>query len=249
MIVAKDEYGLITSGPIWTFKTEKNLPPYPPGNPDPIHHSENVPINTIICWTGGDPNECDNVTYDVYFGVTNPPTKKSSNQTEECYNPIGDLLIYKEYFWYVVALDSGGLCTVGPIWSFTTGHNDSLPLKVIISGPTLGTAGKKYEYTFLSTEQIKDEVRVLIFWGDGNKEEIVFHKLGDIVNLNHTWGKQGKYGINAIVEDEYGCIWRVGGLFVIMPRNKVVINILFLRFFDHFPLLLHLLDIWRYNLI
>ena len=55
--------------------------------------------------------------------------------------------------------------------------------------------------------------------------------------------------IKAIVEDEYGCIWTVGGLFIIMPRNKMLINTLFLRFLDHFPLLQRLLDICRYHLL
>ena len=95
-IVAWDVYGLITSGSIWTFKTIENLPPNVPSNPFPEDGAECVPIVINLSWVGGDPNSGDSVYYDVYFGVTDPPTMKSSNQSETCYYP-GTLIEYKKY--------------------------------------------------------------------------------------------------------------------------------------------------------
>ena len=120
-VVAEDEHGLTTSGPIWNFKTEKNYPPYPPRQPYPKDGEPYAPINVTFCWVGGDPNECDNVTYDVYFDDYYPPYKRVCNQTETCWDPPFILTPYKTYYWKVVAWDSGGLSTEGPIWTFTTG--------------------------------------------------------------------------------------------------------------------------------
>ena len=66
----------------------------------------------------------DNITYDVYFGETNPPPKVSDNQIEEYYAP-GELKPNTTYYWRVVAEDSYGLTSSSSIWSFTTTTNDT----------------------------------------------------------------------------------------------------------------------------
>jgi len=77
-----DEYGATRSGPIWWFETELNIPPNEPSNPDPPDGAVDVFINADLSWTGGDPNSGDEVTYDVYFGKTNPPPKVMDNQSD-----------------------------------------------------------------------------------------------------------------------------------------------------------------------
>ena len=120
---AEDEHGLKTSGPIWNFKTEKNLPPYPPRQPYPKDGEPYAPQNVTLCWIGGDPNECDIVTYDLYFDDVYPPINlRSWNQTENCWPVPFELPLYVTYYWKVVAWDSGGLFTEGPIWTFSTGR-------------------------------------------------------------------------------------------------------------------------------
>ena len=49
MVLAYDEFGYNTSGPIWRFETDDNLPPYKPRNPNPKNGSPNVPVNITLC--------------------------------------------------------------------------------------------------------------------------------------------------------------------------------------------------------
>jgi hypothetical protein len=48
--------------------------PYTPSNPTPGNGSIDISVVADLSWTGGGPDN-DTVTYDVYFGTTNPPPK------------------------------------------------------------------------------------------------------------------------------------------------------------------------------
>ncbi|KYK23747.1 hypothetical protein AYK24_07045 [Thermoplasmatales archaeon SG8-52-4] len=241
-IVAWDIYGLNTSGPIWTFRTIENLPPNEPSNPHPGDGAKCVPLDINLSWIGGDPNTGDLVYYDVYFGVTNPPIIKSSNQTETCYDPFG-LMPYKVYYWKVVAWDSQGLCTQGPIWKFTT-KSPCAPSKPIIDGPTHGTIGVEYNYTFNSTYECY-YLFYIINWGDNSPVEYIGpYPQGIEVNASHIWNKKGTYTIKAMAEDEFGIMGPWGEFKVIMPRDKSILSFPILRFLEQNPLLIRLLNIF-----
>ena len=118
-IVSEDEYGLTATGPVWSFTTRGNDPPFPPANPNPDDEEIEVPINTVLSWTGGDPDG-DVTHYDVYFEKENPdPALVSEDQSTRTYNP-GELEYETTYYWKIVSEDSFGEITEGPIWSFTT---------------------------------------------------------------------------------------------------------------------------------
>jgi hypothetical protein len=95
-----------------------NQPPAPPSSPQPSDGVINQPINTTLSWVCSDP-ENDLLTYDVYFGTSNPPLLASSGQTDATYNP-GTLAYSTPYYWKVVAHDNHSNLTEGPVWSFTT---------------------------------------------------------------------------------------------------------------------------------
>jgi len=99
-----------------------NNPPYTPRNPDPEDGGTVVDINADISWTGGDPNDGDIVTYDVYFDTDTPPSKKVSEQSRNSFDP-GTLSYNTAYYWKIVAWDNHDASTSGPIWSFTTGSS------------------------------------------------------------------------------------------------------------------------------
>jgi hypothetical protein len=104
---------------IWVIKFQgTNTPPFEPANPSPADTSNNVPIESDLSWTGGDPDN-DSVTYDLYFGTNPSPPLLAENLAETSFDP-GTLSYFTTYYWMVRATDSLGAFTDGPIWSFTT---------------------------------------------------------------------------------------------------------------------------------
>jgi hypothetical protein len=139
-IVAKDNHGAITSGPVWDFTTQTappppNQPPYTPYNPSPLNHATAVSIYADLSWSGGDPDVGDTVTYDIYFGTSTPPPLVSNDQSETTYDP-GTLSYGTAYNWKIVATDNHGASTEGPIWDFTTQSAPPPPDFSISASPT-----------------------------------------------------------------------------------------------------------------
>jgi len=114
----------VTEGPIWTFYTTDNQPPYQPNYPDPENNSIDVNTNINISWTGGDPDG-DPVEYDIYFGTDPNPPNVATNYTNTTYYP--NRLDYNtQYYWRIDAWDDYGYSTTGYIWSYTT-RDDNPP--------------------------------------------------------------------------------------------------------------------------
>lgn len=101
------------------YKTIEDNPPNIPSNPSPSNGASNISINTTLSWTGGDIDQGDTITYDIYFGTDNPPQKIINNQSTATYNP-GTLNYQTTYYWKIVAWDSHDATTPSSIWSFTT---------------------------------------------------------------------------------------------------------------------------------
>jgi hypothetical protein len=70
-------------------------------------------------WTAIDVDTNDTLTYDVYFGIANPPTiVTSENQSASTLNQ--SISPSTTYYWKVTVKDSQGGQTIGQVWSFTT---------------------------------------------------------------------------------------------------------------------------------
>jgi len=108
------------------------------------------------------------------------------------------------------------------------------PSAPIIRGPTKGKTGIKYNYTFNSTDDDNGELYYLIDWGDGIEDVTVVFPSGTEALASHTWSKNGTYVIKARAGDAWGTLGEWGSLTVVMPRNRVVSNSLFLRFLNQF---------------
>jgi len=102
-----------------------NNPPNIPSSPSPSDGAPAVDTGASLSWTGGDPDVGDTVTYDVYFGTTNPPPIVSTDQAGTTYAP--SLSYSTPYYWQIIAEDNHGATTDGPIWSFTTKDKPSDP--------------------------------------------------------------------------------------------------------------------------
>ena len=120
----------------------QNSSPYVPSNPYPENGSTNVDADTILSWTGGDPNPGDTVTYNVYSDTFSPPTTLVSvDQTGTTYDP-GILEYNTQYYWQIVADDGVAKeTTPGPIWSFTTENKPTIvsidpPSQIVGQGET-----------------------------------------------------------------------------------------------------------------
>ncbi len=103
--------------PIWAGE---NRVPFEPSNPSPEDGASDQPISLTLTWDGGDPDEGDTVTYDVYFGESEEPPLEYEGLSEAS-QAISGLARGTEYHWKVVAEDSQGEVTESPVWSFTTG--------------------------------------------------------------------------------------------------------------------------------
>jgi hypothetical protein len=132
MIVARDQYGASTAGPVWSFKTTYvsgiHPPPYTPSNPNPAKGSTGVYIDDDLSWDGGDPESGDEVKYDIYFGTNpSPPhigTARWPGSQRRITYPLGTMEYNTTYYWKIVATDNYDNTEEGPIWRFTTRKND-----------------------------------------------------------------------------------------------------------------------------
>ena len=144
----------------------ENSPPYIPSNPNPINQSTNVSINTIINWTGGDPDG-DPVTYDVYFGTNTTPPLVVSNQSATNYTP-GTLQNLTQYYWKIIAWDNQSASTEGPIWTFTTKQTNQPPYQPSNPKPGYGTTNVDInaDLKWIGGDPDGDLVTYDIYFGD-----------------------------------------------------------------------------------
>jgi C1A family cysteine protease len=120
-IIATDNHGASTTGPLWDFTTQTpaNNPPNMPSSPSLANHATGVSINADLSWTGGDTDVGDTVTYDVYFGTSSSPPLVRNDQLGTIYDP-GTLAYNTKYYWKIIATDNHGASTTGSLWDFTT---------------------------------------------------------------------------------------------------------------------------------
>jgi len=246
-IVAWDEFNYSTSGPLWSFTTEKNLAPNTPSNPNPDDGATAVDINKKLSWTGGDPNPGDKVTYDVYFGNSSPPPLVIENLIAATYTP-GTMDYNTTYYWQIVAQDSQGLLATGPIWHFTTELRPNQPPNKPVkpSGSTSGKLGVEYTYTTSTTDPDGDQVYYNWSWGDGTYSGwLGLYNSGLTASAKHIWTTKGTYQIKVKAKDVYDAesAWS-DPLEVSMPRNGASLLLILLERFPHmFPILRHLMGL------
>jgi hypothetical protein len=123
-IKATDSKGLSSDySPTYKFYTAgEAVVNHLPFSPELVQPVLNTVLNTTTAslkWNATDVDVTDVLTYDVYFGTSNPPTVKfKENATTKTLDVT--LEPAKEYFWKVVVKDNKGGETIGQVWKFKT---------------------------------------------------------------------------------------------------------------------------------
>jgi hypothetical protein len=158
-IIAWDNQGATREGPIWDFQTEltANSPPCKPYDPYPGDGDDDIPIDADLSWTCTD-LDGDPLTYDVYFGTTNPPPKiPPGNQSGKTYDP-GRMNPGTVYYWKIIAWDSHHASNASLNWSFTAGFGSNNPPNVP-SNPSPPTGATNVD------------INAVLSWNGGDPDE------------------------------------------------------------------------------
>jgi hypothetical protein len=107
--------------------------------------------------------------------------------------------------------------------AYIFGMDNNAPNPPVITGPTSGSAGTSYPYTFTSTEPDGDDVSYYIKWGDGATSGwTTFQGSGTTYTESHTWTLQNTYTIEAKAKDTYGFESNWATYSVTMPRSRII---------------------------
>ena len=152
-IVAWDDENASAEGSIWDFTVEgPNNDPNTPSNPSPDDGETDVDIDADLSWEGGDPDPGDTVTYDVYFGDSNPPPQVAWGITDTTYE-LDTLEYLTKYYWKIVAWDNHGASKSSPVWDFTTEDiPDNFPPIISNENPADESTGISITITSLSVK-------------------------------------------------------------------------------------------------
>ena len=163
-VIAKDDKGLETEGPVWNFTTQTseqppNTPPTAPHNPSPETGETGVPLKPTLSWEAEDPDE-DPLTYDLFFGTSESHLDpEASDLTVNQYTFTEELEYNTKYYWKVIAKDDKGLETEGPVWNFTTMEK---PLDIIDDLEDLESDDELYIITSVTDKDINELTSKLI---------------------------------------------------------------------------------------
>ena len=91
-----------------------------PGSPNPPSPSSGQPTALTLVWSVVTDPCAGPVTYDLYFGTSNPPPLLASNLSTN-WRSVSGLTSPTGYYWEVGAKGTNRRQSWGPVWNFTTG--------------------------------------------------------------------------------------------------------------------------------
>jgi hypothetical protein len=102
-----------------------------------------------------------------------------------------------------------------------------------IQGPTSGSAGVEYLYTFVTIDEDGDDVFYYIDWGDGEVDEWLGpYGSGVSAGTSHLWEEQGTYTVRIKAKDSLDEESDWGYLEVQLPVNQQLKNYNLHQFFN-----------------
>jgi len=121
---------------------------------------------------------------------------------------------------------------------YPNGWVNEAPVNISIDGQTYGKAGVEYTYNTSADDPDGDPIYYKFDWSDGsNSNWLGPYPSGNDTWESHSWGI-GIFDMKVKAKDTRGLEtnWSKP-LRITMPKNKVINNRLFLKFFEHFPTL------------
>jgi outer membrane protein assembly factor BamB len=134
----------------------------------------------------------------------------------------------------------------GYLHAFGPVESNSPPETPTISGQVNCKIRKTCPYELLANDPDNNPISFYIDWGDGvTTGWTVDVASGEKCTYLHTWYKKGNFTIKVKTRDTFGEESDWGYFDVIVPRNMVYYNLLFLRFLERFSLLERILSLMR----
>ncbi len=163
-------------------KPEINLPP---------NSSTNQSITPTLSWTCTD-SDNDKLKYDVYFGLSNNPSKVVEGKSLPSYAP-GTLQYNTKYYWKITAKDSKGATSTSDVWTFTTESQETISQPSMPSGVDSGNINESLSYsTGGSSSSIGHSIQYQFNWGDGSSSN-----WSNSSTASHQWSNSGNYNISS----------------------------------------------------
>jgi len=207
-VVAKDGRDGETSGDTWMFSVieGENHPPVKPHSPVP-ENGAIVQYNAFVLkWECSDPDG-DQLTYDVYLDISNPPQKKIYSAIQNPSAQISQLDMNTKYYWCVIAKDGKGGMTSGDVWHFTTKRDNKPPVAPYDPNPADESVitNLNQKFTWKCSDPDGDVISYDIYFSEINKqmEKIASGiKSPEFVFPNLAAGKS--YQWRVVAKDDFG---------------------------------------------
>jgi len=203
-IIAKDNHGNISAGPIWSFTTVAqssggggggggggSQTPMPIANASASDNSGlvNTAVRFDASYSYHEDGEITNYTWD--FGDSSFGYGKITNH------------IYEEAGTYTVKLtvtDDNSLSDIDTIKVIISELNNP-PTIPQIDGPKTGKQNMEYNFTVFSTDLENDSIQYVFNWGDEQNNETDFVANGAMYIEKHKWTRSGIYKIRIYAVD------------------------------------------------
>ena len=140
--------------------------------------------------------------------------------------------------------DPGGE-SYGFLHAFNDGVPNNPPSAPIIKGPRVGIGGKKYTYTFESTDPDGEGIYYYVSWMRDSGWFGPYHS-GETMSLDLSWAGEMEYTIHAKARDTFGEDSDISTLEVSIPKSNPISTPLFSILENHpnmFPILRYILEL------
>lgn len=192
-IIAWDNYGASTPGPLWIFTvvTEEYI-----GDP-PIAKAGGPYTGVIkipLSFDGSGSNDSDgtitNYTWNFGDGNSSPKIKPSYTYIKS-----------GNYTVTLKVTDNSSLSDTDTTYAIISPTPNLPPTNPDVIGPTSGTKNTVYTYSAVSTDPDNDTIQYVFNWGDGSESTTDFQSNGTLSTQTHKWTSAGRFSIGVKAYD------------------------------------------------